>query len=56
MHVEGDYALVHAGSLAPWTVRQARELAHEVEGALQGPHWVEFLDPALGREADPLER
>jgi bis(5'-nucleosyl)-tetraphosphatase (symmetrical) len=43
MHVESAYALVHAGLLAPWTVRQARELAHEVEGALQGPHWVEFL-------------
>lgn len=48
MHVEGDYALVHAGLLAPWTVRQARELAHEVEGALQGPHWVEFLTRLWG--------
>lgn len=43
MHVEGDFAMVHAGLLPEWTIRQARELAHEVEGALQGPHWVEFL-------------
>lgn len=43
MYVEGGTAMVHAGLLPEWSVRQARELAHEVEGALQGPYWREFL-------------
>jgi bis(5'-nucleosyl)-tetraphosphatase (symmetrical) len=50
MHVEGDYALVHAGLLPEWTVAQARALAHEVEAALQGPHWVEFLRNLWGAQ------
>lgn len=48
MHVEGDAAIVHAGLLPDWSIREARELALEVEGALQGPHWVEFLKHLWG--------
>ena len=43
MHVEGDYAMVHAGLLPVWTIPQARALAREVEVELQGPNWKEFL-------------
>jgi bis(5'-nucleosyl)-tetraphosphatase (symmetrical) len=34
MHVEGGYAMVHAGLLPQWTVSRAAELAREVEAAL----------------------
>ncbi len=34
MHVEGGWAMVHAGLLPQWTVARARELAREVEAAL----------------------
>jgi bis(5'-nucleosyl)-tetraphosphatase (symmetrical) len=48
MHVEGDFALVHAGLLPEWTIEYSRELAREVEQALQGPRWVEFLSNLWG--------
>ncbi len=43
MHVEASYALVHAGLLPEWTIEQAHNLASEVEAALRGPYWAEFL-------------
>ncbi|WP_018412817.1 symmetrical bis(5'-nucleosyl)-tetraphosphatase [Methyloversatilis thermotolerans] len=43
MHVEGRYAMVHAGLLPQWTVDQAQTLAREVEVALQGPAHDEFM-------------
>lgn len=43
MHVEGDFAMVHAGLLPVWTIPQARALAGEVEAALQGADWQAFL-------------
>lgn len=43
MHVEGEFAMVHAGFLPVWTIAQARELAGEVETALRGPDWQAFL-------------
>ncbi len=42
-HVEGDYCLVHAGLLPQWTAARARELAGEVEDALVGPRFREFI-------------
>ena len=42
-HTEGNYCLVHAGLLPQWTAARARELAHEVETALQGPNFREFV-------------
>lgn len=50
MHVEGAFAMVHAGLLAPWPVPFARELAGEVENALRGPHWRRFLKHLYGNE------
>lgn len=48
MHVEGAHAMVHAGLLPEWTVSRARELAAEVENALQGPGWRRFLADLYG--------
>ncbi|MGE0356535.1 MAG: symmetrical bis(5'-nucleosyl)-tetraphosphatase [Burkholderiales bacterium] len=50
MHVEGAFALVHAGLLPEWPVAKARELAGEVEAVLQGPRWREFLGRLYGNE------
>ena len=56
MHVEGAYAMVHAGLLPQWTVAKARALAGEVEAALQGPGWRRFLAHLYGNEPDALGR
>lgn len=48
MHVEGDFALVHAGLLPSWTVAKARALAAEVEAELAGPRHREFLARLYG--------
>ncbi|MEI7432315.1 MAG: symmetrical bis(5'-nucleosyl)-tetraphosphatase, partial [Betaproteobacteria bacterium] len=42
-HVENGFCLVHAGLLPQWSVTQARALAGEVEQALRGPDWREFM-------------
>ena len=52
MHVEGDFALVHAGLLPQWTVTQARALAAEVESELRGSRYREFLARLYGDEPD----
>jgi bis(5'-nucleosyl)-tetraphosphatase (symmetrical) len=52
MHVEGEFALVHAGLLPEWTVARARELAAEVETALQGESWRPFLERLYGNQPD----
>ena len=52
MHVEGDFALVHAGLLPQWTVPQARALASEVESELRGSRYREFLARLYGDEPD----
>ena len=40
---QGDFLMVHAGLLPEWEFEQARDLAHEVEKVLSGPHWQDFL-------------
>lgn len=47
---EGDYCLVHAGLLPQWTAARARELSREVEVALQGPDYREFILNLWGSE------
>ncbi|HEX6634650.1 MAG TPA: symmetrical bis(5'-nucleosyl)-tetraphosphatase [Usitatibacter sp.] len=49
-HVEGSFALVHAGLLPEWTVATARTLAAEVEAVLRGPDHRAFLDRLYGDE------
>ncbi len=50
MHVQGDYAMVHAGLLPAWSVAEARALAGEVEQALQAQNYREFLANMWGSE------
>ena len=52
MHVEGDYAMVHAGLLPQWPIGKARELAGEVEAALRGPRYHEFLQNMYGSKPE----
>ena len=50
MHAENDYAMVHAGLLPQWTVAQAIGLGQEVERALSGENYREFLRHMYGNE------
>lgn len=52
MHVEGEWAMVHAGLLPQWTVLQARALAAEVEANLRGPQWRAFLLELFGNKPE----
>jgi len=52
MHVEGAFALVHAGLLPEWTVGKARALAAEVEAELRAPRYRAFLERMYGDEPD----
>jgi bis(5'-nucleosyl)-tetraphosphatase (symmetrical) len=42
-HVEGNHCMVHAGLLPQWTPAKARQLAREVESALQGRKYRKFI-------------
>jgi bis(5'-nucleosyl)-tetraphosphatase (symmetrical) len=48
MHVEGEYAMVHAGLLPQWPINKAAGLAKEVEAALAAPDHREFLAHMYG--------
>jgi bis(5'-nucleosyl)-tetraphosphatase (symmetrical) len=48
MHVEGSYAMVHAGLLPHWSVAKALSLAREVERVLAAPGYAEFLSHMYG--------
>ncbi len=50
MHAGEGYAMVHAGLPPQWSVAQALALAREVEIALQGPDYREFLANMYGNE------
>lgn len=52
MHVEGDYAMVHAGLPPQWTIAKARQLAGEVEEALRGRGYRKFLENMYGSKPD----
>ena len=41
--LENNYLFVHAGVLPQWTAQQTVALAEEVQTALSGPDWVNFL-------------
>ena len=55
MHVEGAYAMVHAGLLPQWSVDRARELGSEVERALAGADCDSFLKNMYGSQPDRWE-
>ena len=48
LHAEGRYAMVHAALLPQWSVQQGGALAREVEQALTGPQYREFLANLYG--------
>ena len=48
MHVEDEYALVHAGLLPAWPAEQARDLAREVEEVLASPNYPDLLANMYG--------
>ncbi|MGC2049145.1 MAG: symmetrical bis(5'-nucleosyl)-tetraphosphatase [Gallionella sp.] len=48
LHAEDGYVLVHAGLLPQWSVAQAASLAREVEEALRGKDYPEFLERMYG--------
>lgn len=48
MRVEGDFAMVHAGLLPVWSIKGALALAREVESALRGPDYRDFLAHMYG--------
>jgi bis(5'-nucleosyl)-tetraphosphatase (symmetrical) len=50
MHVEGGYAMVHAGLLPQWDLKKAASLAREVEHALAAPGYCDFLANMYGSE------
>lgn len=43
IHVDGNFAMLHAGLLPQWSVAQARAHAGEVERALRAADWQGFL-------------
>lgn len=55
-HREDEYLLVHAGLLPSWSVKQAQELAAEVEEALHGRKYEEFLERLYGSKPDRWDR
>ena len=55
LHVEGDFVLVHAGLLPGWTVAQAQQLAREVESALRGESYHQFLARMYGNHPNRWE-
>jgi bis(5'-nucleosyl)-tetraphosphatase (symmetrical) len=50
VHAEHDYLLVHAGLLPEWSAAEASTLSKEVEAALQGEHYREFLQHMYGNQ------
>jgi len=49
-HVEGSWAMVHAGLLPGWTVAQAQALSDEASAALKAADYREFLAHMWGSE------
>jgi bis(5'-nucleosyl)-tetraphosphatase (symmetrical) len=52
MHAEGGYAMVHAGLLPQWSIAKAVDLGREVERALAGASYREFLKNMYGSKPD----
>jgi bis(5'-nucleosyl)-tetraphosphatase (symmetrical) len=50
LHVAQGFAMVHAGLLPQWSIPEARALAREVEEALRGLRYRDFLENLYGSE------
>lgn len=51
-HVEGEFAMVHAGLVPQWNVAQAQALSDEVQAALMAPGYRDFLAHMWGSTPD----
>jgi bis(5'-nucleosyl)-tetraphosphatase (symmetrical) len=49
---EHGWLMVHAGVLPQWDVAQTLALAGELQAALRGPDWVDFLHGMYGNQPD----
>jgi bis(5'-nucleosyl)-tetraphosphatase (symmetrical) len=52
MHVEGGWAMVHAGLLPRWSIEKSLGLAKEVEKALRAPNYRDFLASMYGSKPE----
>jgi bis(5'-nucleosyl)-tetraphosphatase (symmetrical) len=52
LHVEGKFAMVHAGLLPQWNWNQSLALASGVEIMLRGKHYRHFLENMYGNNPD----
>ena len=52
MHVERNFAMVHAGLLPKWTIERALSLGQEVEAALRAPNYRDFLANMYGSKPE----
>ena len=52
MHAGAGYAMVHAGLLPQWSIPKALKLAREVEAALRGDAYDDFLRHMYGNQPD----
>lgn len=52
LHLEGKFAMVHAGLLPQWGWSQSLALAGEVEAMLRGKHYRHFLENMYGNNPD----
>jgi len=52
LHVEGRYAMVHAGLLPEWTEKRALALGKEVEAALRAENYRDFLENLYGSKPE----
>lgn len=52
MHVDGPFAMVHAGLMPTWTVAEAHALAAEVENLFASDEFFEFLPHLWGNLPD----
>ncbi len=50
LHREGDWMMLHAGLPPTWSAAEAEEHAQELEAALRGPDWRNFLAQMYGNE------
>ena len=55
MHVEGRWAMVHAGLLPQWTIDIAVSLGKEVQNALAAPGYRDFLANMYGSKPERWE-
>jgi bis(5'-nucleosyl)-tetraphosphatase (symmetrical) len=49
-HVDGEWAMVHAGLLPQWSITQALSLSNDVSSALSGAGYKKFLARMWGSE------